>query len=134
MIASFAVGGFFSAGRVSVGYCYLMEFSPKKNATWMSTVWNIHDSLTIVWTILFYRFVSSNWHNTLYWCSFVQAISIIFIMCFIPESPKWLYDQKEWTKLKKVMTYMAKKNGKTMKSAGIIEAQGLLRESHLIRS
>ena len=77
----------------------------------MSTIWNIHDCITVVFTILFYRYWSSDWHYTLYWCSFVQTITLINIVFFIPESPKWLYDQKKWGELSKVITYMASING-----------------------
>ena len=111
MIGVFAIGGFNSAGRMMVGYCFLMEFAPKKSTGWMSTVWNMHDSLTVVFTILFYRYLCSDWHYTLYWASLLQGITLFNIIFFIPESPKWLYDQKKWGELNKVMTYMAKRNG-----------------------
>lgn len=68
IICIFAIGGFISAGRMMVGYCFLMEFAPKKYLGWMSTIWNMHDSITVVFTILFYRYVNKDWHYTLYWC------------------------------------------------------------------
>ena len=122
IIGVFGIGGFNSAGRMMVGYCFLMEFAPKKNAGWMSTLWNMHDSITVVFTILFYRYWSSDWHYTLYWASFVQTVTITNILFFIPESPKWLYDQKKWGELNKAMKYMAKVNGKTMKSSEILDS------------
>ena len=120
IICIFGFGGFISAGRMMVGYCFLMEFAPKRYSGYLSTIWNIHDSLTTVWTILFYRYVNKNWHYTLYWCVILQSITIFNIIFFIPESPKWLYDQKKWGELHKVMTYMAMRNGKTMKSSDIL--------------
>ena len=98
----------------------MMEFAPKKNTGWMSTVWNMHDSLTIVFTILVYRYWNSDWHNTLYWCCFVQSISLLSLVFFIPESPKWLYDQKNWGELHISMTYMASINGKKLKSSATL--------------
>jgi hypothetical protein len=34
------------------------------------------------------------------------------ILLFLPESPKWLYEKKEYGKCYKVINYMAKMNGK----------------------
>ena len=121
IIGVFAIGGFNSAARMMVGYCFLMEFAPKSHASWMSTLWNIHDCVTVVFTILFYRYWNKDWHYTLYWCSFIQIVSIFNIITFIPESPKWLYDKKKYGELYEVMTYMAKRNGVKMKSAEIIK-------------
>ena len=68
IIVIFAFGGFISAGRMMVGYCFMMEFAPKRYTGYMSTIWNMHDSITVVWTILFYRYINKDWHYTLYWC------------------------------------------------------------------
>ena len=94
IIAIFGIGGFNSAGRIIVGYCFMMEFAPKKVSGWLSTIWLMHDCLPVVFTVLCYRYVSSDWHYTLYWASLLQAITLFNIIFFIPESPKWLYDQR----------------------------------------
>ena len=95
IIGMFGEGGFTSAARMMVGYCYLLEFAPEKYLSTMTTIWCIHDSIPVTLMILFYEHVSKDWRYTIYWGTFVQTISLLSIIIFIPESPKWLYDQSK---------------------------------------
>ena len=108
IMAIFFIGGFNSAGRMMVGYCYMIEMAPTKDRSWMCTVWDIHDGTMMIWVTIYYVYVSKNWRPTLYWASIVQSVTIILISCFLPESPKWLYNQRDLAKSHKVFTYMAK--------------------------
>ena len=60
---------------------------------------------------LYFEYVSKHW----FWLEFVGLwigiISVILLIIFIPESPKWLYTWKNFSKSREILAYVAKFNG-----------------------
>jgi hypothetical protein len=82
---------------MTIGYCYMSEFAPEKFHGMIGTVWDISESVVYIILTLYYRYVNKDWHYIIIFASIEQLISILLIIIYIPESPKWLYDQKRYT-------------------------------------
>ena len=106
--------GLISGGRMTVGYCYMVEMAPEKYAGMMGTAWDISESLVYIILTTYYRYINKNWHYIIAFATLLNLIAIIIIVCFIPESPKWLYDQGKYSQCYNALNYMAKVNKKTL--------------------
>lgn len=91
------VAGFLSGGRMTVGYCFMVEMAPEKYAGMMGTVWDVSESVVYIILTVYFRYINKNWHYIIAFATILNFIAITLIVCFIPESPKWLYDQKKYS-------------------------------------
>ena len=48
--------GITGAGRYAIGYCYIMELSPKANHFVLGTIYNVFDGLLNLWFTLYFNF------------------------------------------------------------------------------
>jgi MFS family permease len=115
LLGAFFVLGLSSAGRVSVGYCYFLEFQPKKLADTLGTTFNIIEGAIYILLTIWYAYISKNWFWTVALGASIALITLFNAFFFLPESPKWLYDKKEFEKSQEILTNMAKINGVTLK-------------------
>ena len=86
------LAGLLSGGRMTVGYCYMVEMAPERYSGMMGTIWDVSESVVYIILTLYYRYVCKDWHYIIAFAAFINFIAIALIVCFIPESPKWLYD------------------------------------------
>jgi len=93
IIASFFINGLMAGGKTAVGYCYMLELLPEYKQTLFGTLWLIVDGSTFIFLTIYYRFISRNWFGTFVIGAAQLVLTIPCIICFVPESPKWLYDQ-----------------------------------------
>jgi len=114
MLVLFLIDGLASAGRTSVGYCYFVELSPAKYADYLGTGWNISEGFVYIVLTIYFRYISKNWFWTIAFGTFLQAFTLFNLYLFVPESPKWLYDQKRYLECQKTLRYMARRNGVTL--------------------
>jgi MFS family permease len=102
--------GLCGGGRSTVGFLYLMELVPKKDKRFTGTLNVAFDSFIYTMTAFFFWFMCKDTFYLLFMCAignFFVAIGIFFI----PESPEYLYEKKEFQKTKLVLIYIAKFNG-----------------------
>lgn len=65
----------------------------------------------MIWATIYFMFIS---HYTIYWeyyAVFQNIASIVLIMMYVPESPKWLYEKRRFGEAKSALMYVARKNG-----------------------
>ena len=110
MVGFNLLSGISGAGRYAIGYCYIMELSPKANHFALGTFYNVVDGLLTLWFTLYFMFVSKNWMWPQVWGVTQLIVSFVVFLIWIPESPKWLFDKGKWNELDKVFEYMAKIN------------------------
>ncbi len=102
--------GLCGGGRSTVGFLYLMELVPRKDKKYTGTLTSAFDSFVYTVTGFFFWFMCKDTFYLLFMCAignFLVAIGVIFV----PESPEYLYEKKEFQKAKQVLIYIAKFNG-----------------------
>lgn len=111
--------GLSSAGRVAIGFCYMMEFQPLSYQSAISSIWNVSEGLVYIWLTIYYKYISKDW----YWTAIVPTVVntlVLVALVFLPESPKWLYDQQRYKDCAKVFEKMSKMNNKKGKLPNIV--------------
>jgi hypothetical protein len=88
---------------------------PLKYRDLMGTLWNITERglLNMYFTFMLMGGLKE-WKITCYAILFLSSCSVIGIILFIPESPKWLYAKERYIELRNVLLDLAKKNGTTV--------------------
>jgi len=103
--------GVSTAGRMSVGFFFLIEQVPKDSQGKLSTSMAAFDATAMIWATIYFSYFS---HNSVYWESFALLLTIVsltFIAIFVPESPKFLYEKRMFREAREVLNYIADKNG-----------------------
>lgn len=85
--------GMAASGRQTTGYTYFTEFYPEKYQPVIGTLWATIESFTIFFLTLYFVYITKSWVPIIMYCACMNAIFLIIVICFLPESPKWLYDQ-----------------------------------------
>lgn len=78
----------------------------------MGTFWNVVESTTYIFLTLYFRFVSRKWQPTAIYGALQGSVTVLGLLLFLPESPKWLYGKKRYKECYEVMKKMAKTNNK----------------------
>ena len=89
------VFGFCGAGRSTIGYLYLLELIPKRHKILVGTLLHAINSLTLVFSSLYFWFITKNYFWFLLYSTIANFICTIAIL-FIPESPEYLYASKDY--------------------------------------
>ena len=85
-----------AAGRASVGIIYLMELVPKESASNVCTLSALLDSSIMIFCTIYFMYISKEsyyWEMYALCANLASAAVIVFIA---PESPKYLYDKKQF--------------------------------------
>lgn len=61
--------GLQSGGRMTIGYCYMVEFAPENYHGMIGTVWDISESVVYIILTLYYRYVCKDWHYIILFAS-----------------------------------------------------------------
>ena len=105
------VMGIVAAGRISVAFLYIQEMVPEKSRSIVGTLALAYDCMTMCWATLYFMFIS---HYTIYWeyfAVFQNIVSVIVIIKYLPESPKWLYEKGRYVEAKDALVAVARANG-----------------------
>lgn len=111
LIANMALMGIQSACRMPVGYNYMLEQMPKSYHNLGGTGWITMDGATYIILTIMYRYFTNNWIYSFIIATVLLIIGIIGCHLYIPESPKWLYDQGKYKECFEAFEFMAKQNG-----------------------
>ena len=103
--------GVCAAGRVSVGFLYIMEMVPASARSVVGCMVGMIDCMTMIYATLYFMYISN---DSVYWeyfavCQNVAAVSLILM--YLPESPKWLFEKGRFKEAKEALMYLANRNG-----------------------
>ena len=104
------VFGFCGAGRSAVGYLYLLELVPKDWKTLVGTCFHCANSSTLIFSAVYFWFLSRDSQYLLLFGVFANAICCIGIL-FIPESPLYLLSAKDYDKARESLNRIGRING-----------------------
>ena len=114
MIVSVFLIGVCSSLRVTLGYIYMMEFIPMNRRTFVGTFLFVIEALIVLAMVLYYMLSEGrNWLTfTLFgYCFQVYAV---FGSMMLPESPKWLIEQKRLDEASSCLETIAKWNNRQL--------------------
>ena len=111
MTAMLFMMGVCAAGRVSVGFLYIMEMVPSASRPVVGCMVGMLDCMTMVYVTLYFMYFS---HDSIYWeyfavCQNIVAVSLVLL--YAPESPKWLYEKGKFKEAREALIYLANRNG-----------------------
>ena len=92
-ITCFFLQGLQSGARTATGYVYFNEIAPVRYGEYMGSAWNVSEATVYIIITLYYWHISRYWKWLFIFGSGMTTLCITLITCFIPESPKWLYEQ-----------------------------------------
>ena len=101
--------GFCGAGRSAVGYLYLIEMVPSRWKTLAGTLMHSVNSLTFVFSAIYFWFVSKEWRWLIIYAICANIITCIAIL-FIPESPLYCHSIRDYDKARTSISKIAKFN------------------------
>jgi hypothetical protein len=99
-------------GKLQICFVYLSELVPEKHRTIVGTLILFADASTMSLLPLYFRFVTKEWSYFQIGSLFMNIISVLGILFFLPESPKYLHAKGLKLKSLEVIRYIAKFNGK----------------------
>jgi MFS family permease len=91
--------GVFSCFRLNIGFIYGQEIIRKGHANVIGSLYNTLDAMTMIFTTLYYLYISRNWYYISV-CFFSITIIALIISFFLPESPKFLVSKGHFLKAK----------------------------------
>lgn len=104
------VFGICGAGRASIGYLYLLELVPKESKVLIGTLnFCVSESIYVL-SAIFFKYISK---ETAYMLIIGLVVNFIcdVAICFIPESPEYLYAVKDYQNARANLNYIARFNG-----------------------
>lgn len=108
-IGLYLVVGLCAGGRVAIGTTYMNEFLPERRQNLCTTLLNVHDASIMLWQAIYYK-VKPDWVPLhIYGMGF--AVFILIAIQFIPESPKFYFSQGRFDEARKVLAFVARRNG-----------------------
>lgn len=118
--------GLAASGREPIGLCYQAEFQPVSHQGYVSTFWNCTEGAIYIYLTIYYKYFNKDWYPTLIFALSLNGL-VLLILVFMPESPKFLYDQKRYSECARVLKLMAKvnhgSNAKTSKIDALAERE-----------
>jgi hypothetical protein len=84
--------GVFNSGKVAVGFCWMCELAPGRVSNLIAAIWNSSEGAIYIYLTIFFIYYKP-WQPPQYLALAVYAISLVSMILFLPESPKWLLDQ-----------------------------------------
>lgn len=113
MVIMWLCFGMFSSIRTNLGYPYLMELLPKKYQTLVTTIWSIQEALIYVLATTYFWKISKHWFYFVL-VGLIYNVSCIFLLYFIPESPRYLVNAGKLEQARKAFEKIAMFNKKEL--------------------
>jgi MFS family permease len=82
--------GIVKGARSTLGFCYMVEFLPKRNQALITTLWNLVEASILIIVTIYFMWISHVWTYFGYFILGLIAFAIVSILIFIPESPVYL--------------------------------------------
>eukprot|EP00347_Sterkiella_histriomuscorum_P008079 403346452 len=102
--------GFLSTIRLNLSFIYGSEVFKEKHASLMGSASLGIDSLTMVTASIYFKYISKEWTYLYYFFLFLAIIPFL-ISLFMPESPKYLVQKRQYEQARHAFNHIAKLNG-----------------------
>ena len=102
--------GLLNSWRNNLGYIYCQEIFDSLHKNMAGTLLLVNDMMTLVWSSLFFRYVSIEWTQLFTVYIFLIALSVV-ILFKMPESPQFLIDKKRFREAENAYNVIAQFNG-----------------------
>ncbi|CDW87584.1 solute carrier family member 5 [Stylonychia lemnae] len=122
MALSFMIG-ICTVGRYNGGYINISEYVHTKYKNAVSTLLLVAEQLSVIFIVLYFKFISKNWQGLQIIGVSINFISIIGCY-FLPESPEQAYSFYDFRKTKQAFRYIAKFNRSKMDSYYLFDIEG----------
>lgn len=103
-------GGIGETGRYYVAYVYVVEFMPIKYQDATGLYLFMVFGFTMTFIALQFWFFCSYWQINAAYALFFAVLSLILILVWLPESPRYCYGKKQFDKCRVIMERMSKMN------------------------
>ena len=108
----FFLFGVCTSGRVAIGFVYFCEFAPAKYHNIMGTIMNISEGMIYIYLTLYFYYGGKNWEVPVKFSLFLTTLGLAMVSR-MPESPKWLFNQKRYKECHSVLIEMLYLNKNT---------------------
>ena len=105
------ITGLLSCWRTNLSYIYVQELFSSKFKSIAGTLFLVNDVMTMLYSTMFFQYVSTEWKHLMYIVLTIMAVSI-FILFQMPESPSFLYETSKFFEAEAAYNVIARFNGK----------------------
>lgn len=84
------------ASKVVVGLSYIAEFIPSERHKGIIFTFLLVEPFSIIFLTFWYQVVDRSWYNIAVIYVVLISISFVYMLIFVPESPKWLMTSKKY--------------------------------------
>lgn len=106
----FCIGTTFP-GKNIILYNYAMEILQVENRQLAVNLVAGLESLTVLACAFYYQYLSINWIYLHYCGTLMTVVGLFFVVCFLPESPKFLYSKGRFNEARDSLRAIARFNG-----------------------
>jgi hypothetical protein len=85
--------GLCQGGRGPVDYCLWTELCPEKSHSFITTSWQMSEAMITILLSAYFWIIRKSWIWPEIYAFVIHLSTTLIIALFIPESPKWLYEQ-----------------------------------------
>jgi hypothetical protein len=101
--------GLLSCWRLSLSYIYGQEIVATSIQNLTGSFFNLYDATVMIQSSLYFMYISTNWVQL--HTFFILCVAYSFLVfCYLPESPKYLVQKKEYERAMESYNFIAKVN------------------------
>ena len=108
--ALFLINGMATPGRQLTGYTYFLELFPEESQNLAGTVQQVAEGIIQMLLTYYWMKVGFSWRWTVVLAIVMNAVGIVLTCVLLPDSPKWLYETKQYKKCVEAVTDLAEMN------------------------
>lgn len=106
----FCIGATFP-GKSIILYNYSIEILRAENRQTAVNLVALLESVTVLFCAFYYNFLSIDWVYLHYLGTLMTVVALIFLICYLPESPRFLYSKGHFNESRASLRAIAKFNG-----------------------
>lgn len=104
------ISGFSASGRAIMAYIWMSENIVADKVALVSAIFLGLDSLTLLWTTLYFQYVSRDWRYLVASSLIVLAAALVYHLFLHTDSPKYFYSVRKFDEARRVLTVIARAN------------------------
>ena len=108
--ALFFLNGLATPGRQLTGYTYFQELFPDESQNLAGTIQMVAEGVVQVLLTYYWMKVGFSWRWTVVLAIVMNVVGIILTLVLLPDSPKWLYETKQYKKCVDSVFFLAEWN------------------------